>query len=190
LVTQSRSASFIASLRVRVPLSTAITRAPRSFMRNTLSDWRATSSAPMYTSHGMPNSAATVAGRDAVLAGAGLGDQPALAHAARQERLADAVVDLVSAGVVQVLALEQDGGADLGAEALGPVQARRAPDVVGQERADLGAEPGVDPRDPPGRLELGQGRHERLGDVLTAELAEAAARSGIVSGGEDHRTGV
>jgi hypothetical protein len=29
-----------------------------------------------------------------------------------------------------------------------------------------------------------------LGDVLTAELAEAAARSGIVSGGEDHRTGV
>src|SRR3546814_3378680 len=33
--TQSRSASFIASLRVRVPLFTGTTSAPRSFMRNT-----------------------------------------------------------------------------------------------------------------------------------------------------------
>ena len=61
LVTQSRRASFIASLSVRVPASTGITRAPRSFMRNTLSDCRATSSAPMYTSQVMPSMAATVA---------------------------------------------------------------------------------------------------------------------------------
>ena len=50
-------------------------------------------------------------GRDAVLAGAGLGDHPALAHAAGQQRLAEHVVDLVRAGVVEVLALEQDPGA-------------------------------------------------------------------------------
>ena len=45
---------------------------------------------------------------DAMLAGAGLGDDARLAHAPGEQRLADGVVDLVRAGVVQVLALEQD----------------------------------------------------------------------------------
>jgi hypothetical protein len=43
-----------------------------------------------------------------VLAGAGLGDDPRLAHAHRQQDLADAVVDLVRAGVVELVALEPD----------------------------------------------------------------------------------
>jgi hypothetical protein len=55
----------------------------------------------------------------AVLAGAGLGDDALLAHARGQQRLADGVVDLVRAGVVEVLALEQDlRAADLAAGAL------------------------------------------------------------------------
>jgi hypothetical protein len=45
-------------------------------------------------------------GGDAVLAGAGLGDDPRLAHAAGEEDLADGVVDFVRAGVKQILALE------------------------------------------------------------------------------------
>ena len=45
---------------------------------------------------------------DAVLAGAGFGDDAALAHAPGEQRLAEGVVDLVSAGVRQVLALEKD----------------------------------------------------------------------------------
>ena len=45
-------------------------------------------------------------GGHAVLAGAGLGDDARLAHALGQQRLADHVVDLVGAGVVQVFALE------------------------------------------------------------------------------------
>jgi hypothetical protein len=45
---------------------------------------------------------------DAVLARAGLGDDAGLAHALGQQDLAEAVVDLVRAGVVQVLALEVD----------------------------------------------------------------------------------
>ncbi len=61
LVTQSRSASLIASFKVRLPDSTEITRAPSRRMRNTLSAWRSTSSAPMYTSHSSPSSAAAVA---------------------------------------------------------------------------------------------------------------------------------
>src|SRR3546814_14211861 len=38
-------------------------------------------------------------------------DDPGLAHAAGKQRLADGVVDLVRAGVVQVLALEKDARA-------------------------------------------------------------------------------
>jgi len=51
-------------------------------------------------------------GGNSVLAGAGLSDHPRLAHPRRQQRLADGVVDLVGAGVGEVLALEVDLGAD------------------------------------------------------------------------------
>ena len=47
-------------------------------------------------------------GGDAVLAGAGFGDDAGLAHAAGQQDLAHAVVGLVAAGVVQLIALEVD----------------------------------------------------------------------------------
>lgn len=50
-------------------------------------------------------------GGHTVLAGAGLGDDPGLAHALGQQGLAEHVVDLVRAGVVEVLALEEDPGA-------------------------------------------------------------------------------
>ena len=50
-------------------------------------------------------------GGDAVLAGAGLGDDARLADALGEQRLAEHVVDLVRAGVVEVLALEDDAGA-------------------------------------------------------------------------------
>ncbi len=43
-----------------------------------------------------------------MLAGAGLGDDAGLAHALGKQDLADAVVDLVRAGVVQLFALEID----------------------------------------------------------------------------------
>ena len=49
--------------------------------------------------------------RDAVLAGAGLGDDARLAHAHGQQDLAEAVVDLVAAGVIELVALEVDLGA-------------------------------------------------------------------------------
>ena len=52
--------------------------------------------------------------RDAVLAGAGLGDDARLAHALGEQDLAEAVVDLVAAGVVELVALEVDLGAARG----------------------------------------------------------------------------
>jgi hypothetical protein len=108
-----------------------------------------------------------------VLAGAGLGDDAALAHALGQQRLADGVVDLVRAGVVEVLALEVQAPAGDLAEALGEVQRRRAADEVAQQPVELGPEAGVAPRLHPRLLELGQRGHQRLGDVLAAVGAEA-----------------
>src|SRR5690606_15965306 len=46
--------------------------------------------------------------RYAVLAGARLGDDAGLAHTLRQKDLAQAVVDLMAAGVVELVALEVD----------------------------------------------------------------------------------
>ena len=61
LVTQSRSASFIASFSVAAPDVTGRTSAPSSFMRKTLGFCRSMSVAPMNTTHGRPKRAQTVA---------------------------------------------------------------------------------------------------------------------------------
>ena len=67
---------------------------------------------------------------DAVLARSRLGDDARLAHALGQQRLADAVVDLVCPGVVQVLALEEDAcAAGFLRQPLGEIQQRRPADV-------------------------------------------------------------
>src|SRR3569623_694934 len=68
---------------------------------------------------------------DAVLASAGFGDHALLAHAARQQRLADGVVDLVRASVIEILALEVDLRATVGfGESPGVIHRARTSDVV------------------------------------------------------------
>ena len=65
-------------------------------------------------------------GGHAVLARAGLGDDALLAHAPRQQALAQRVVDLVRAGVQQVFALQVDlRAAQRLAQPLGEVERRR-----------------------------------------------------------------
>jgi len=68
-----------------------------------------------------------------VLARAGLGDHPPLAHPLGQQGLAEGVVELVRARVQQVLALEENAVAGSLAEALRLVERRRAPGVVAQQ---------------------------------------------------------
>ena len=88
-------------------------------------------------------------GRDAVLAGAGLGDDARLAHALGEQRLPERVVDLVRAGVREVLALEKDAHAvatRARGEACGLVDRRRPADVVLQQSIELGAERGIGAR--------------------------------------------
>jgi hypothetical protein len=64
-------------------------------------------------------------------------------QAPREQRLADAVVDLVRAGVVQILALEPDlRAAELARPALGVVDRRRTADVVLELALEFGGERG------------------------------------------------
>ena len=87
-VTQSRIASLIASLSVRVPESTPRTSAPRSRMRYTFGRL------PRHVLGAHVDDAleaeerAHGGGGDAVLAGPGLGDDPRLPHPLREQRLA------------------------------------------------------------------------------------------------------
>ena len=113
---------------------------------------------------------------DAVLARAGLGDEPALAHALREQGLAQHVVDLVGSGVVEVLPLEQHGAAELLGEAAGLVEHRGPPGVVAQQPVELGPERRVGPRLPKGSVELGARHHERLRDVPPPEVSEPPRR--------------
>ena len=73
--------------------------------------------------------------RDAVLAGAGLGHDPLLAEPAREHGLAERVVQLVRAGVEQVLALEVEPL--VRREALGAGERRRAAGVGARQLVQL-----------------------------------------------------
>ncbi len=119
-------------------------------------------------------------GRDAVLPGAGLGDDPPLPHPRGEQRLAERVVDLVRAGVREVLALEDDAGAaGGGGQPLRLVERRRPADVVAQQVAELGPE-ALFVADPEVRLgQLLDRRHQRLGHEPAAVGAVVArARQG------------
>ena len=113
----------------------------------------------------------------AVLAGPGLGDQPSLAHPPGEQGLSDDVVELVRAGVGQVLALEQHPDPELLGEppALGD-RSRPAP-VVAQDPVELGPEGGSAQASANAALQLLAGRHQRLGDEPAPEVAEPAVRS-------------
>ncbi len=116
----------------------------------------------------------------AVLAGAGLGDDAFFAHASRQQDLADAVVNLVRAGVVQLLALEIDlGPAETFGQALGEIERRGPADVVGQVAVQLLVELRIGLGGAIGLVEVQHQRHQGLGHIAPAELAEAPVGVGI-----------
>ena len=124
---------------------------------------------------------------DAVLAGTGLGDHPGLAHPLGEQRLAEHVADLVGAGVVQVLALEQDPGADPVAEPGRLVEQARHPGVLPEHALELVGEGRVGHRLLPGGGELVEGRHQRLGHEPAAEVAEATGLVGPGARSRAHR---
>ena len=80
-------------------------------------------------------------GRDAVLSRACLGNHALLPHALGEQRLAERVVDLVRAGVREILALEEDARRRLRQRRAQPrrfVDRRRSADVVRKQAIELG----------------------------------------------------
>ena len=76
--------------------------------------------------------------RDAMLPRPRLGDDAVLPHASREERLTDRAVDLVRAGVREILSLEEDAcEADRAGQARRVGERRRAPDPVAQHPREL-----------------------------------------------------
>ena len=107
--------------------------------------------------------------RHAMLARPRLGDHAQLAHAARDQRLTDRIVDLVRAGVIQVFALEEDLRAP---QQLRPppgmVDGSGPPDVMLEFVAEFGQEPGVPATLRVRVAQLLQGVRQRLGDKDSA----------------------
>ena len=120
-------------------------------------------------------------GRDAVLAGAGFGDDALRAELLREQHLADGVVDLVRAGVREVFALQPDLRAPALRQRARVRQRRRPADPAAQLGVKLGEEVAVAQIAIDARLQTIERRHERLGHVAAAERPEAAARVGILA---------
>jgi len=100
-----------------------------------------------------------------VLAGAGLGDHPRLAHAAGQQGLAHRIVHLVRAGVVEVFALEVDLRPALDRrQALGMVNRARPAHIVLEFGFEFGHEFGIGAVMRVGALEFVKRVHQGFGD--------------------------
>ena len=101
---------------------------------------------------------------DPVLARAGLGHHPPLAHPNREQGLAQGVVDFVGAGVGEVLALEEQlGTADMLGPPPGLAQRCRPADIAVEQNRELPPERGIGAGREVRRLELRDRRHQGLG---------------------------
>src|ERR1051326_1520851 len=110
-----------------------------------------------------------------MLSGTCFGNDALLAHAFGDERLSDRVVDLVRAGVIEVLALEQQPEVTAEGRKLRSVaERRRTADVVLQDRVELAAKRLLAAQFSIGALEFVERGHESFRDVLAAELSEVA----------------
>ena len=127
--------------------------------------------------------------RDAMLSGAGFGDDAPLAHAGGQQRLAERVVDLVRACVREVFAFEKDSrAAGRLAEPLRLVQRGGAADIVLQQSIELDRESGIVTHGKVCALELFDRLNERLRNVSAAEFAEVSTKVRIAPGCHSHRS--
>ena len=104
-----------------------------------------------------------------MLSCAGFGDEAGLAHPLGQQCLPQYVVDLVSAGVVEILPLEIDlCAAEIRRDLACIVQAAGAACVIVQQGGQLRLKAGVVLVVFIRRIQLLQGIHQRFGNILSA----------------------
>ena len=120
-------------------------------------------------------------GRDAVLSGAGLGHHSALAHARREQDLPHRVVDLVGAGVREVLAFEEEPHGRALRRASRFIQRRRPAHVVAEQTVQLREKARVFAGGEVGRRQLVHRLHQRLGNVPAPKSTEVSSRIGIAA---------
>jgi hypothetical protein len=106
-----------------------------------------------------------------MLAGAGLGNDPALPHPFGQEPLANGVIDLVSSGVVQIFPLKVDlcSTEPLG-QLFGKIKRIRPPYVLAQVVLEFLSELPVLSIVIIGPLQFEKHRHQCLRDISASEL--------------------
>ena len=120
--------------------------------------------------------------RHAMLTGAGFRDEARLAYALGEQRLAERIVYLMCARVVQILALQVYFRAvEIFGHALGEIQQARSVGVIVEKRAQLGFEGGVVFVAVVRLFQLYYGVHQGFGNVLPAVSAES--RSWVRHGG-------
>src|SRR5262249_2356219 len=114
--------------------------------------------------------------RHAVLAGTGLGNDARPTHATSELDLPQAIVDLVRAGVVQLVALEVDlGAAEMPGETLGEIERARPSAIVGKKIVELCLEGGVGLGLGISPLKIQDQRHESFSHIAAAIEPEMAA---------------
>ena len=134
------------------------------------------SSRPMYTVQTKPGARARGRRGHTAPTRSRLRDDPPLAHALREKHLAERVVDLVGAGVEQVLALHPDLRATARLAETRRMGHRGGPSgVVVEQEAQLALERPVGEGLVHGCLELGERGNHGLGDVRSAVHAETAS---------------
>ncbi len=117
----------------------------------------------------------------AVLARAGFRDDAGAAHALGQQDLADAVVDLVRAGVVQLFALQVDlGAAEMLGQPLGEIERAGTTDIEGHQVAEFAPEGRILFRVTPRLGQFQHQRHQGLRDIETAKFAKPSLGIGQV----------
>src|SRR5262245_27279010 len=120
-----------------------------------------------------------------MLAGTGLGDDAGLSHAPGELDLAQAIVDLVAAGVIELITLEIDLGAavDTGGsrdlaqvlgQAFGEIKWARPTSIVGVEFGELALKDRIGLGGRVGALQIEDQRHQGFGDEAAPELAKKA----------------
>ena len=108
-----------------------------------------------------------------------LGDDPRLSHAASEEDLTQGIIDLVGAGVAEILTLEIDPRpSKMLGQPFGKIEGRGAPHVIAEVALHLRLECRIGLGLEVDLLQLFERRHQRLGDKLSPVSPEVSAGIG------------